>query len=181
MKICIHVHVHRVFTLCTCSVYMYMYMPFYVHAVTVCDSIPTFHSQISRLVDDIQRLQSNLSRLRDASSVQVRSLEEQLAQKTELIVSLELKLAGQSDYEEMKRELSVIKMVEFSTASSSPSLVGGVARDGTTATEGVSLNVKWFMILREGGGRGKEREREREREKERERERERKRERERWG
>ena len=123
---------------------MYMYMPFYVHVqvVTVCDSIPTFHSQISRLVDDIQRLQSNLTRLRDASSVQVRSLEEQLAQKTELIASLELKLAGQSDYEEMKRELSVIKMVEFSTASSSPSLVGGVARDGTTATEGVSLKFR---------------------------------------
>jgi hypothetical protein len=93
--------------------------------------------QISRLVDDIQRLQSNLSRLRDASSVQVKSLEDQLAQKTELIASLELNLAGQSDYEELKRELSVIKMVEFSTAISSAS----VAQDagGTTAhTEGVS-------------------------------------------
>ena len=84
-------------------------------------NIPPFH-QISRLVDDIQRLQSNLSRLREASSAQVKSLEDQLAQKTELIASLELSLAAQSDYEELKRELSVIKMVEFSTASSSDSL-----------------------------------------------------------
>ena len=89
----------------------------------VCVSLfPSSSSQISRLVDDIQRLQSNLSRLREASSVQVKSLEDQLAQKTELIASLELSLAAQSDYEELKRELSVIKMVEFSTASSSASL-----------------------------------------------------------
>ena len=87
--------------------------------MSVCASLSL---QISRLVDDIQRLQSNLSRLREASSVQVKSLEDQLAQKTELIASLELNLASQSDYEELKRELSVIKMVEFSTASSSASL-----------------------------------------------------------
>ena len=101
-------------------------------------SLPPPFLQISRLVDDIQRLQSNLSRLREASSVQVKSLEDQLAQKTELIASLELNLASQSDYEELKRELSVIKMVEFSTASSSASL----AQDtGATTTEGVSERV----------------------------------------
>lgn len=101
--------------------------------------VPTFclvYMQISRLVDDIQRLQSNLSRLRDASSVQVRSLEEQLAQKTELIASLELSLAAQSDYEELKRELSVIKMVEFSTASASST--APLVHDGTAPAEGVS-------------------------------------------
>ena len=101
--------------------------------------IHSFPQQISRLVDDTQRLQSNLSRLREASSAQVRSLEEQLVQKTELIASLELSLAGQSDYQELKRELSVIKMVEFSTASSSSSsATAGQANDGTTATDGVS-------------------------------------------
>ena len=101
--------------------------------------VPTFclvYMQISRLVDDIQRLQSNLSRLRDASSVQVRSLEEQLAQKTELIASLELSLAAQSDYEELKRELSVIKMVEFSTASASST--SPLVHDGAAPAEGVS-------------------------------------------
>ena len=99
--------------------------------------LPPPSPQISRLVDDIQRLQSNLSRLREASSVQVKSLEDQLAQKTELIASLELNLANQSDYEELKRELSVIKMVEFSTASSSASLAQD-AGTPTTQAEGVS-------------------------------------------
>ena len=65
------------------------------------------------------------------------SLEEQLAEKTELVASLERSLANQSDYEEMKRELSVIKMVEFSTAASSSSKTAGL-HDTTTMAEGVS-------------------------------------------
>ena len=87
-------------------------------------------------MDDAQRLQSNLTRLREASSTQVKSLEEQLAEKTELVASLELSLANRSDYEEMKRELNVIKMVEFSTAASSSSVTG--AHDMTSTNEGVS-------------------------------------------
>lgn len=62
-------------------------------------------SQISRLVEDVQRLQSGLTRLREASSVQVQSLEEQLAEKTAAMSQLEGRLAAQGDYEEMKREL----------------------------------------------------------------------------
>ena len=63
----------------------------------------------------------------------MRSLEGQLAEKAELVASLERSLANQSDYEEMKRELSVIKMVEFSTAASSTSKT-----DTTPSAEGVS-------------------------------------------
>ena len=66
----------------------------------------------------------------------MKSLEEQLAEKTELVASLELSLANRSDYEEMKRELNVIKMVEFSTAASSSSVTG--AHDMTSTNEGVS-------------------------------------------
>ena len=96
-------------------------------------------SQISRLVDDIQRLQSNLSRLHAASSVQVKSLEDQLAQKTDHVASLELNLAAQSDYKELKRELSVIKMVEFSTASSSNLVEDAIGATTTVSDEGVSI------------------------------------------
>ena len=67
--------------------------------------LPPSPSQISRLVEDVQRLQSGLTRLREASSVQVQSLEEQLAVKTAAMSQLEEKLAAQGDYEEMKREL----------------------------------------------------------------------------
>jgi len=56
-------------------------------------------------VEDVQRLQSSLARLREASSVQIQSLEEQLAERLAAMGVLEEKLAVQGDYEEMKREL----------------------------------------------------------------------------
>ena len=62
-------------------------------------------SQISRLVEDVQRLQANLSRLREASAAQIHSLEQHLAEKSEALGEVERRLALQSDYEEMKREL----------------------------------------------------------------------------
>ncbi len=61
--------------------------------------------QISRLVKDVQRLQSSLTRLKDASAGQVSSLEEQLTEKSSTLTELEVRLTAQSDYEEMKREL----------------------------------------------------------------------------
>ena len=67
----------------------------------------------------------------------MKSLEDQLAQKAVLITSLESSLASRSDYDELKRELSVIKMVEFSTASSSSNTMTG-DHDGSSPSEGVS-------------------------------------------
>lgn len=56
-------------------------------------------------MEDLQRLQSSLTRLKEASAGQVTSLEEQLAVKTSALAELEGRLAAQSDYEEIKREL----------------------------------------------------------------------------
>lgn len=80
--------------------------------------------EISRLVADVQSLQNGTTRLREAASVQSRMLEEQLALKTASLTELERQLAAQSDYEELKRELSVIKMIEFSSASNASALEG---------------------------------------------------------
>lgn len=82
--------------------------PFFLLSLPSSFLFPLFSppsSQISRLVEDVQRLQSGLTRLREASSVQVQSLEEQLAEKTATMSQLEGRLAAQGDYEEMKREL----------------------------------------------------------------------------
>ncbi len=54
---------------------------------------------------DVQRLQSSLTRLKEASAGQVSSLEEQLTEKSTALTELEARLTAQSDYEEMKREL----------------------------------------------------------------------------
>ena len=50
-------------------------------------------------------MQAALARLREASSVQVASLERQLGEKTAAVTTMEERLAGQGDYEEIKREL----------------------------------------------------------------------------
>ncbi len=56
----------------------------------------------------MQHLQSTLTRLREASSVQVSSLEEQLSSRDLTISQLEMKVGAQNDYEEMKRELRYV-------------------------------------------------------------------------
>lgn len=61
--------------------------------------------QISRLVEDMQRLQSTHTRLREASAAQVSALEGQLAARDSTISQLEAKINSQKDYEEVKREL----------------------------------------------------------------------------
>ncbi|XP_077995438.1 protein CASP-like [Glandiceps talaboti] len=69
--------------------------------------------EISQLVDDIQRLQATNAKLRDSTSSQVTKLEEQLAQKSTAFKRLEERMKSQSDYDEMKKELNIMKSMEF--------------------------------------------------------------------
>ena len=61
--------------------------------------------EITRLLDDVQRLQNSLGQLRETSSRQVSLLEEQLREKASLTAQLEERLNQQQDYEEVKKEL----------------------------------------------------------------------------
>ncbi|KAK3082711.1 hypothetical protein FSP39_003291 [Pinctada imbricata] len=70
--------------------------------------------EISQLVEDVQRLQASLNKLRESTSSQVSKLEEELASKNQAFKKLEEKIKSQDDYEEIKRELSVMKSIEFS-------------------------------------------------------------------
>ena len=60
---------------------------------------------MAQLVEDIQRLQATVSKLRDTTSSQTARLEEELSTKTRTLEILQEKLAAQNDYEEIKREL----------------------------------------------------------------------------
>ena len=64
-----------------------------------------FNFQISQLVQDIQRLQSSISKLQENSATQIARLEEELEQKRQHIAHLEARLDAQRDYDEVKREL----------------------------------------------------------------------------
>uniref|UniRef100_A0AAY4A8L6 Homeobox protein cut-like n=1 Tax=Denticeps clupeoides TaxID=299321 RepID=A0AAY4A8L6_9TELE len=63
--------------------------------------------EMMQLVEDVQRLQASLSKLRENSSSQISQLEQQLHVKSATLKQLEEKLQEQGDYEEVKKELSI--------------------------------------------------------------------------
>ncbi|KAK7086455.1 intra-Golgi vesicle-mediated transport [Halocaridina rubra] len=73
--------------------------------------------EISQLVEDIKQLQLSLNALRDASTKQIQELEENLNKNAQTISKLEGKISQQKDYDEIKRELSIMKSVEFGMSS----------------------------------------------------------------
>ncbi|KAJ7375021.1 intra-Golgi vesicle-mediated transport [Desmophyllum pertusum] len=72
--------------------------------------------QISQLVSDVQHLQVTHSRLKESGANEIGRLEDQLASKTTALQQLEAKLDEQNNYEEINRELSILKSIEFSTS-----------------------------------------------------------------
>nr|XP_046245200.1 cut-like homeobox 1b isoform X3 [Scatophagus argus] len=74
--------------------------------------------ETAQLVEDVQRLQASLTKLRETTSSQITQLEQQLSTKTATLKELEDKLQKQADYEEVKKELSILKSMEFGTSDS---------------------------------------------------------------
>uniref|UniRef100_A0A669BBB7 Protein CASP n=1 Tax=Oreochromis niloticus TaxID=8128 RepID=A0A669BBB7_ORENI len=56
--------------------------------------------ETAQLVEDVQRLQASLTKLRETTSSQISQLEQQLNSKSEVLKELEEKLQKQADYEE---------------------------------------------------------------------------------
>ncbi|XP_075710314.1 homeobox protein cut-like 1 isoform X2 [Rhinoderma darwinii] len=75
--------------------------------------------EIAQLVEDVQRLQASLTKLRENSSSQISQLEQQLNTKNSTLKQLEEKLKVQADYEEIKKELNILKSMEFAQSEGS--------------------------------------------------------------
>ncbi|XP_027900647.1 cut-like homeobox 1b isoform X6 [Xiphophorus couchianus] len=73
--------------------------------------------ETAQLVEDVQRLQASLTKLRETTNSQISQLEQQLSSKSAVLKELEEKLERQADYEEIKKELSILKTMEFGTNS----------------------------------------------------------------
>lgn len=69
--------------------------------------------EMLQLVEDVQRLQASLSALRENTHTQISQLQQQLTMKTTALTQLEEKLQAQADYEEVKKEFSILKSMEF--------------------------------------------------------------------
>ncbi|XP_032954260.1 homeobox protein cut-like 2 isoform X1 [Rhinolophus ferrumequinum] len=75
--------------------------------------------EILRLLKDMQHLQNSLQELEETSANQIADLERQLTAKSEAIEKLEEKLQAQSDYEEIKTELSILKAMKLASSTCS--------------------------------------------------------------
>ncbi|XP_072248470.1 cut-like homeobox 1b isoform X9 [Leuresthes tenuis] len=102
--------------------------------------------ETAQLVEDVQRLQASLTKLRETTTSQITQLEQQLSSKSAVLKELEEKLEKQADYEEVKKELSILKAMEFGTSdsvqdSSKPLEVLLLERNRTLQSESAALRI----------------------------------------
>ncbi|CAL8332806.1 unnamed protein product [Boreogadus saida] len=114
-----------------------------------------------QLVEDVQRLQASLSRLRETTGTRISQLEQQLSTKTLSLKELEEKLLKQADYEEVKKELSILKSMEFGPSdsvqdSSKPLEVLLLERNRSLQSESSSLRIANTELGGPAGGKGTE-------------------------
>ncbi|XP_061586459.1 homeobox protein cut-like 2 isoform X2 [Cololabis saira] len=92
-----------------------------------------------RLLENIQRLQFTLQEVQETSANQMLELERQLAYKTEAVERLEAKLQSQMDYEEIKTELSILKVLKMASAN------GNSTQGSSKAAEALLLDKEAFL------------------------------------
>ncbi|XP_032732185.1 homeobox protein cut-like 2 isoform X3 [Lontra canadensis] len=98
--------------------------------------------EILRLLKDVQHLQNSLQELEETSANQIADLERQLTAKSEAIEKLEEKLQAQSDYEEIKTELSILKAMKLASSSCSLPQPGLLSPQGMAKPEDSLLMAK---------------------------------------
>ncbi|TRY89078.1 hypothetical protein DNTS_009802 [Danionella cerebrum] len=74
--------------------------------------------EMHQLVEDVQRLQFSLSTLRENSQTNISQLQQELQSKSAALQEAESKLQTQTDYEELKKELGILKSMEFGPCDS---------------------------------------------------------------
>nr|XP_046245198.1 cut-like homeobox 1b isoform X2 [Scatophagus argus] len=117
--------------------------------------------ETAQLVEDVQRLQASLTKLRETTSSQITQLEQQLSTKTATLKELEDKLQKQADYEEVKKELSILKSMEFGTSdsvqdSTKPLEVLLLERNRSLQSESAALRIANTELSGSAGRKGTE-------------------------
>ena len=70
--------------------------------------------EVQQLVEDVQRLQGGLFKLRESSEAKIGELEAEAEAARDQCEQVQLELRSRADYDEVKRELAIIKTTEFS-------------------------------------------------------------------
>ncbi|XP_065201210.1 homeobox protein cut isoform X2 [Planococcus citri] len=111
------------------------------------DELSAKDKEISQLVEDVHKLQTSIGKLQETTANQIARLEEELSHRKQHILRLEARLESQRDYEDVKRQLNVLKAVdkrlgdkeEISTATSTTSST-------TTETDRLSDRIKSEIV-----------------------------------
>ncbi|KAA0203850.1 hypothetical protein HAZT_HAZT000714 [Hyalella azteca] len=73
--------------------------------------------EVVQLVQEVKKLQAGYKQVRDETETKINNLETKLAEKSMLVDDLQKILDEQKDYQEVKRELAIVKSVEFGSCS----------------------------------------------------------------
>lgn len=106
-------------------------------------------NQISQLMEDIQQLQSSLNTLKETSASKIAQLEELMGQKDKVIDELGSKLMRQHDYEDIKRELGLIKSMELGNHPPWPPSYGG--RDSPRDSKPSIKSLEMLLMAKSKG------------------------------
>uniref|UniRef100_F1RMZ4 Homeobox protein cut-like n=1 Tax=Sus scrofa TaxID=9823 RepID=F1RMZ4_PIG len=106
--------------------------------------------EILRLLKDVQHLQNSLQELEEASANQIADLERQLTAKSEAIEKLEEKLQAQSDYEEIKTELSILKAMKLASSTCSLPQVSVPPEDSLLMAKEAFFPAQKFLLEKPG-------------------------------
>ncbi|XP_059622160.1 homeobox protein cut isoform X2 [Phlebotomus argentipes] len=85
---------------------------------TLAEDLAAKDKEISALVEEVARLRSAIAALQESHAAQIQRLEDRLEQKRQQITRLEARLDKQSDYEDVKKENSLLRSVDLSTSDS---------------------------------------------------------------
>jgi homeobox protein cut-like len=86
------------------------------HTSTLEIELAAKEKEISHLVEDIQKLQLKSNKTREFHESQRLQLEERLVSRERSLEQLEYELKKRQDYDEIKKELNILKAIEFGTS-----------------------------------------------------------------
>ncbi|XP_044738048.1 homeobox protein cut isoform X2 [Chrysoperla carnea] len=79
--------------------------------------VATKDKEIVQLIEQVHRLQSTLQSIKETSRTQIQRLEEQLEHNRQHINRLESRLDQQRDYDDIKREINILRSVDLSVVN----------------------------------------------------------------
>ena len=98
--------------------------------------------EIAQFVEDVQHLQSSMVRLRESTATTIANLEQELSDKSQKCSEYERKIAQQNDYNDLKRELAILKSTEFSEAAKEPKSLEALLMDKNKVLQTENTNLR---------------------------------------